>query len=45
MVSLSGAVQLRVTLSWVTWDVDSPVGAAGGSPLTRWVAAVVHAPL
>ena len=40
-----GAVQVRVTLSWATWEAVRPVGAAGGSSFTRAVTVSVHGPL
>ena len=40
-----GAAQLMVTLSWATPEAVRPVGAAGGSSLTRAVAVSVQGPL
>ena len=45
MVSLPGAVQVRVTLLWATCEAVSPVGAASGSSLTRALTVAVHGPL
>ena len=45
MLSFSGSSQVRVMLSCSMSDVVSPVGAAGGWSLTRWVTASVQGPL